>query len=416
MSWLTVHDASSNEIINTPVNITRGPHRDSHDRVWSGWVDNTIMDSGMQAIENSLGWWCWHHTEGITVKMWQQWLMLGICPAESMTWTCAQARHFGVTAQVYHQWHHVVKNKWRDVQLWLDADPQHCLVGYDHAHYPPLLRHIHAPPGLLYVWGHSHVLAQRQCAVVGSRQPTGPALRSVAPIVASLVKHQVVITSGLALGIDGLAHQAALDHQGQTIAVLGAGMQHLYPKRHQDLAAAIATSGAVISAFALDTPVAPWQFPCRNRIISGMSPTTIVVEAAEKSGTMVTAQLALSQNREVLVLPSRYDNARARGGLRLIQEGAYMPASLEDIQRFVTGNGVAVSHPVHVMSADAHAVMICLGDGHATFEELRQTLHWPMAKLQRLLTFLKIQQWLIETPRGFTAAIALDQIAVAKST
>ncbi len=197
--------------------------------------------------------------------------------------------------------------------------------------YPPLLLEIADPPPLLYVWGDVECLSAPQLAVIGSRRPSRQGLSDAHDFAKALAAGGFVVTSGLAYGIDAAAHQAALEAGGRTVAVLGSGLDDIYPAVHADLAHAISERGAVISEFALGTPPRANQFPSRNRIISGLSLGVLVVEAAMQSGSLVTARLAAEQNREVFALPGSIHNPVSRGCNSLIRQGATLIQSTQDI-------------------------------------------------------------------------------------
>ncbi len=197
--------------------------------------------------------------------------------------------------------------------------------------YPPLLREIADPPPWLYVQGAVEALQEPQLGVVGSRKPTATGLADAAAFAAELAAAGFIVTSGLAYGIDAAAHRGALGAGGRSIAVLGSGLDCLYPDRHAELARQIARDGAVVSELPLGTPPRPPQFPSRNRIISGLSLGVLVVEATLRSGSLVTARLALEQNREVFALPGSIHNPASRGCNALIRQGAVLVQEVADI-------------------------------------------------------------------------------------
>jgi DNA processing protein len=197
--------------------------------------------------------------------------------------------------------------------------------------YPARLAQVNGAPALLYVRGDAASLGLPQLAIVGSRSPTVPGRRTAQAFAASLARAGLAITSGLALGIDAAAHEGALAADGRTIAVLGSGLDQLYPRAHAQLARRIAEHGAVVSEFAPGTAPVRANFPRRNRIISGLSLGTLVVEAARHSGSLITARLALEQGREVFAVPGSIHNPLTRGCHALIQSGAKLVASTQDI-------------------------------------------------------------------------------------
>ncbi|WP_117236335.1 DNA-processing protein DprA [Vibrio maerlii] len=213
---------------------------------------------------------------------------------------------------------------------WRERSDGHILALCDQL-YPPLLKEIASPPPLLFVRGKVSVLTDPQVAIVGSRNASLEALELSSRFASDLVKSGLVVTSGLALGVDGYAHDGALKQQGETVAVLGTGLERVYPARHRGLAARIMEQGALVSEFRPITPARPENFPRRNRIISGLSAGTLVIEAAEKSGSLITAKYALEQNREVFALPWSVDHITGRGNNLLIKSGATLVHSADEV-------------------------------------------------------------------------------------
>lgn len=213
---------------------------------------------------------------------------------------------------------------------WLQAEGRH-LLALGEADYPPLLAEIPDPPPLLFVHGDPAHLTLPQLALVGSRNPTPAGQRNARDFAAHLARAGLAITSGLALGIDGAAHQGALEAGGVTLAVMGTGPDRIYPARHRDLAHAIAATGALVTEFPTGTPPMPDHFPRRNRLISGLSVGTLVVEAALRSGSLITARFALEQGREVFAIPGSIHNPLAKGCHALIRQGAKLVETARDI-------------------------------------------------------------------------------------
>ncbi len=197
--------------------------------------------------------------------------------------------------------------------------------------YPRRLRQIYNPPPVLYVLGTLMPQDEWAVAVVGTRRPTDYGREAARVLAADLARQGITVVSGLALGIDGIAHEAALEAGGRTIAVLGSGFRHLYPARHRDLARRIVENGALVTEYALDVRPEASNFPPRNRIISGLSMGVVVVEAGERSGALITAQFAAEQGREVFAVPGPIFNRPSAGTNRLIQEGAKAVTSVRDI-------------------------------------------------------------------------------------
>ena len=213
---------------------------------------------------------------------------------------------------------------------WLERDNHH-LIPIDDPRYPKLLKELPDPPMLLYAKGNPELLSSWQLAIVGSRNPSASGRQTAKDFAFYLAAGGLTITSGLATGIDGAAHQGALAAGGKTIAVVGTGLDRVYPAQHRDLAHTIAEQGVIVSEFPLGTSPRPEHFPRRNRIISGLSLGTLVVEAALKSGSLITARMAMEQGREVFAIPGSIHNPLSRGCHHLIKEGVKLVETAEDI-------------------------------------------------------------------------------------
>ena len=215
---------------------------------------------------------------------------------------------------------------------WLRADPRRSLVAWGSDDYPRLLRLIPDAPLVLFVEGDSTALALPQLAIVGSRNPTAMGRDTAHEFAGEIVRMGLGVTSGLALGIDAASHRGALHAQGRTVAVLGCGLDTVYPRENTGLAAEIvARDGALVSDLPVGTPPLKHHFPRRNRIISGLSVGTLVVEAALQSGSLITARLAGDHGREVFAIPGSIHNPMARGCHRLLRQGARLVESAADI-------------------------------------------------------------------------------------
>lgn len=215
------------------------------------------------------------------------------------------------------------------------------VVHMEHKHYPALLKQSPCPPSLLYIRGNVEALSLPQIAIVGARKASPTACELAAEFAAQLASSGFVVTSGLALGIDGQAHQGALYAASKpsglaqgaaTIAVLGSGLLSIYPQRHRLLAENIVQQGgALVSELALTKKAMSYHFPQRNRIIVGLSVATLVIEAALKSGSLISARLALEQDREVFAVPGSVRNENSRGCHALIKQGAALVESAQDV-------------------------------------------------------------------------------------
>ncbi len=206
------------------------------------------------------------------------------------------------------------------------------LIGCENERYPPLLRRIAAAPIALYLQGDADALMSAQLAIVGSRNPTASGARTAFDFARYLARENLTITSGLAVGIDAQAHEGALAGGGRTVAVLGCGLDQVYPPEHEPLAVRIvAQKGAIVSEFPPGTAPQRWNFPRRNRLISGLSLGTLVVEAARHSGSLITARCALDQGREIFAIPGSIHNPLARGCHQLLREGAKLVETADDV-------------------------------------------------------------------------------------
>ncbi|PIZ04582.1 MAG: DNA-protecting protein DprA [Gammaproteobacteria bacterium CG_4_10_14_0_8_um_filter_38_16] len=217
------------------------------------------------------------------------------------------------------------------LEKWLENSNTHHFISFLDARYPTLLKEIAVAPLVLYAQGDITTLNHPQIALVGSRNPSYTGLELANEFAHALTQAGLHITSGLALGIDAASHKGAIQAKGKTIAVLGSGLLQLYPKQNRLLAEKISENGCVISELPLNMKPLRENFPRRNRIISGLSLGTLVVEAALKSGSLITAKYALEQNRDVFAIPGSLRNPTSKGCLTLIQEGAKCVIQPEDI-------------------------------------------------------------------------------------
>jgi DNA processing protein len=271
---------------------------------------------------------------------------------------------------------------------WLER-PGHHLLMWDQADYPALLAQIPDPPPLLFVAGDPLILENPQLAMVGSRRASRPGMDTATAFSRSLAGAGFVINSGLALGIDAAAHQAALDVGGLTIGVLGTGLENFYPQRNRRLADAMIASGsAVVSEFPLDAGPTPSNFPRRNRIISGLSLAVLVVEASVASGSLITARLAAEQGREVYAIPGSIHHPGARGCHQLIRDGAVLVETIEHILEALRGwQHLPLS--TDTPKAD-HPLLALLHAAPHTSEGLADSSGWALPKVLAALTELEM--------------------------
>lgn len=227
-----------------------------------------------------------------------------------------------------------VQPNWAAVEkdlLWQRSTADAHILNILDPRYPELLKKISNPPPIIYVCGDINTLNEPQLAIVGTRHPSFAGIRNARDFTEQLVAMGLVITSGLAIGIDAVAHQSALVC-GKTIAVLAHGMDSIYPLRHNDLAQQVKSNGCLVSEFAIGVPAVPGHFPRRNRIISGLSLGVLVIEAAFQSGSLITANYALDQGREVFAVPGAIHSPKVKGCHQLIRQGAKLVENAEDVQ------------------------------------------------------------------------------------
>lgn len=248
------------------------------------------------------------------------------------------------------------------------------LISIDDEAYPALLKRIHRAPPLLYAKGNKGLLHHPQIAIVGTRNPTIAGNDNAEAFSDFLGDNGFTITSGLALGIDGIAHQAALKTLGSTIAVMATGIDTIYPQRHRPLAAAILeNNGLLVTEFSPGTPPLAARFPQRNRIISGLSIGTLIVEAALKSGSLITAEYATAQNREVFCIPGSIHNPQSKGCHKLIKQGAHLVETASDIVSHCQGMLAEWSTPeqsTHRITINGNTEEEALSDTERTLLEL----------------------------------------------
>ena len=239
--------------------------------------------------------------------------------------------------------------------------------------------------------GDPTILEKPQLAMVGSRRASRPGLDTTAAFSRSLAAAGFVITSGLALGVDGAAHHAALEVGGQTVGVLGTGLQKLYPQRHRALADAMIVSGsAVVSEFPLDAGPLPANFPRRNRIISGLSLGVLVVEASVASGSLITARLAAEQGREVYAMPGSIHHPGARGCHQLIRDGATLVETVEHILEGLRGWRSMSLSTTDLFTPSCHPLVQLLQAAPQTSEALVNASGWDLPRLLAAMTELEL--------------------------
>jgi len=281
------------------------------------------------------------------------------------------------------------------------------LVRYTDANYPARLRTIADPPPLLYVKGALTAADDKAVAIVGSRSASDYGRRVARDLARGLASFGFTVVSGMARGIDGMAHETALNCHGRTIAVLGSGVERAYPPEHERLYQRIAEQGAVISELPMGTKPLAFNFPARNRLISGVSLGVVVVEATEKSGSLITASLAVDQGREVFAVPGEVGSSRSRGAHRLIRQGAKLVETVDDIieeiapqlARLSGGDGKTDARQLpQNSSAAAQKVFALLQQRSLQIDEIIENSGLVSAQVLGILLDLELQGYLRQLP------------------
>ena len=293
---------------------------------------------------------------------------------------------------------------------WLDQ-PRNRLITCRDPDYPQLLLQIPDSPPLLYIHGNVDILSNLQLAMVGSRNPTVSGRRTASEFAGCLAQAGLTITSGLALGIDSASHTGALEAGKPTIAVMGTGLDRVYPAGNRDLAHRIAEHGALVSEFPIGTPPRPENFPQRNRIISGLSLGTLVVEAATRSGSLISARCAAEQGREVFAIPGSIHNPLSRGCHALIRQGAKLVETAQDIldelgtlaaATTVTARPIDTESVEHAseLPADYMQLLDLMGYCHASVDMLVETSGLTPAVVSSMLLQLELKGFIASCPGG----------------
>lgn len=291
---------------------------------------------------------------------------------------------------------------------WLAEHPARRVMTLADADYPHALLQTADPPLVLYMQGRSELLSAASVAIVGSRKPTPQGLDTARHFATELSRAGWTVVSGLAAGIDGAAHLGGLQGTGSTIAVVGTGLGQVYPRAHAGLAKRIAEEGLMLSEFALDMEPLADHFPQRNRIIAGLSRGTLVVEAALRSGSLITARQAVEAGREVFAIPGSIHSPQARGCHALLRDGAKLVETVDDILEELAAGPRQATMDVSITSAAAPAadpdeddpVLRALGHDPATLDALIARCGWPAPELNVRLMELELDGRIARLPGG----------------
>jgi DNA processing protein len=290
-------------------------------------------------------------------------------------------------------------------QAWLAAHEQHRVLSLGDPEYPPLLLQTADPPVLLYVQGQPQALLARGVAIVGSRNATAQGIDNARAFAAELSQQGLAVYSGLALGIDTAAHEGALSGPSGTVAVVGRGLDKVYPPRNEALAQRISQHCALVSEYAPGTPALPEHFPQRNRIIASLSLGTLVVEAAVRSGSLITARMALEAGREVFAVPGSIHATQSKGCHALIKQGAKLVESAQDIleelghHRDPSPNAQRVLD-LHEDSGSSDPVLHALGHDPVSLDALTARTGWAAPDLLARLLDLELEDRVARLPGG----------------
>lgn len=310
-----------------------------------------------------------------------------------------------MTSPEFRSWPDLLPHEREHWLRWGEQPGQHLLTLAD-PRYPPLLRQIANPPPVLFVRGNPEVLELPQIAIVGSRLPTIDGCDNARMFAAGLSAAGYVVTSGMALGIDTEAHLGTLERDGVTVAVLGGGLDCIPAKKYQALAKKIARRGAVISEFLPDMAPLPRNFPQRNRVISGLAHGVLVVEAAEQSGSLITARLAAEQGREVFAVPGSIHNLVARGCHLLLRQGAKLAERIEDILEefpaLVQWEKERVANAKKpALTKQAQKVLAHIGFDPVPVDALLQRTRCALPDLYTHLMKLELGGYIVNRPGGY---------------
>jgi DNA processing protein len=294
------------------------------------------------------------------------------------------------------------------LRCWLDDGPARDWVALDDARYPQALLQTADPPLLLYTMGRTELLNAPSVAIVGSRNPTPQGAGNARAFAEHLGREGLTIVSGMALGIDGAAHSGALAGGAGTIAVVGTGLDRVYPRAHRELAHQIAERGLIVSEFELGTEPLAANFPQRNRIIAGLSLGTLVVEAALESGSLITARFAVEAGREVFAIPGSIHSPQSRGCHSLIKQGAKLVDDARDVLEELhwpslfaqVGAAPAAGGDAPATQLATDPLLAALGYDPVDLDQLQARTGWPTAQLSARLLELELQGHVARLPGG----------------
>jgi len=358
---------------------------------------------------NLSDWLTVYHAPGVGTVAFHKLLEHFASPAAILGAGTGELSALGLTQKAINAFRHPDPQAIEHDLEWTEKPGNRIITCRDPA-WPALLSQLPDEPPLLYVHGNASLLCEPQLAIVGSRNPTPAGRQTAREFACHLAATGLVITSGLALGIDAASHQGALDAAAPTIAVMGTGLDRVYPSRHRDLARHIAEHGALVSEFPIGTPPLAENFPRRNRIISGLSIGTLVVEAAVRSGSLISARHAAEQGREVFAIPGSIHNTLARGCHALIRQGAKLVETAQDIldelgpladacRPAATGDAV---NPEQAWQLDGEYLQLLdvIGFDGASIDRLVTGSGLTPAEVSSMLLQLELDGYVVSSPGG----------------
>lgn len=293
-----------------------------------------------------------------------------------------------------------------EVFEWSEKPNRH-IIPIGSTYYPPLLNQTATPPLFLFAIGNIEHLLNPQLAIVGSRNPTPQGISNTQTFCQALVSQGLTITSGLALGIDGEAHRATIKSSGYTIAVTGTGLDRVYPATHRDLAYSVVENGVMVSECFPDEKVSAGCFPRRNRIIAGLSLGTLVVEAAQKSGSLITANIAMEESREVFAIPGSIHNPLAQGCHALIRHGAKLVENCEDIIEELPALAKAQKQATNTenrpqLNPETAEFLKFIDYETTSLDTITIRSQLPIESVTNKLLLLELDGWIINTAGGYS--------------
>jgi len=285
--------------------------------------------------------------------------------------------------------------------IWLEKEGRSLVSIFDDA-YPFLLQQIDDPPVCLFCMGDPELLKKEQIAIVGSRKPTQIGIQIARQFGSDIALQGLVVTSGLAHGIDAAAHGGVLEVGRETIAVFGSGLDTIYPRNHERLAQRLIKNGLIISEFPIGTPPLGRYFPQRNRIVTGMSLGTVVIEAMLKSGSMISATMAMDQCREVFAIPGSIYSAQSEGCHELIKLGAKLTQNVEDILEELSGFGRETGiNSVLNLSEEANGILQYISAEPLSADDLFELTQIPIPSLLSQLLNLELEGHIVNESTGY---------------